>query len=625
MRIMISRLFSRLVGQQRRRRTGQTVFRQSVVRTVSLMPHWALLSLGLLLAGAIALTSCNPTQFTTRAAQIPRIVLAELGDPKTFNPPMSNEVNPSLGLMFNGMLSQNGQTGELVPNLAESWEISDDQQRITFTLRDGLKWSDGEPLTVDDVVFSFNDIYFNPDIPSSESDILRIGAEGKFPTVTKVGDRQVEFASPEPFAPLLRFAGVIAILPKHALADYVFSTGADGKPRFLSVWGTDTPPSEIVCNGPYRLKSYQPAERITLERNPHYWRKDTQGNPQPYIEQYIMQIAGSTDTALIQFRSGGLDVLGVTPDYFALLKREEERGNFTIYNGGPALTTTFLAFNLNQGSRNGRPLVDPIKSRWFNTLEFRQAVAYALDRQRMINNIYQGVGVPQDSPINKQSPYHLSPEAGLPVYDYNLDKAKQLLQQAGFRTNAQGRLTDADGNLVRFTLITNAGNKIRESLGAQIKQDLDKLGITVDFQPIAFNTLVGKLSDTLDWEAHILGFSGAGVEPDGSRNVWSVNGTLHAFNQGALSGQDPIEGRVIADWEQRISDLYIQGSQELDDERRKAIYAETQRLAQEYLPFIHLVNELSLSAVRNTVDGVKFSALGGALWNIYELRKVSPE
>jgi peptide/nickel transport system substrate-binding protein len=179
--------------------------------------------------------------------------------------------------------------------------------------------------------------------------------------------------------------------------------------------------------------------------------------------------------------------------------------------------------------------------------------------------------------------------------------------------------------LVRFTLITNAGNKIRESMGAQIKQDLDKLGMTVDFQPIAFNTLVGKLSDTLDWEAHILGFSGAGVEPDGSRNVWSVDGTLHAFNQGALRGQDPIEGRVIADWEQRISDLYIEGSQQLDDEKRKAIYAETQRLAQEYLPFIHLVNALSLSAVRNTVDGVKFSALGGALWNIYELRKISPE
>ncbi|RMF64568.1 MAG: ABC transporter substrate-binding protein [Cyanobacteria bacterium J069] len=609
---MIFRFFSRLFGRLCWGRLPQGWLRATPV-------------LPLLLVVAIALSGCNPTAMTTQAAQVPRIVIADLGDPKTFNGPVGKEANPALGLMFTGLLEQDGTTGELVPGLAESWDISDDQQRITFTLREGLKWSDGAPLTVEDVIFSFNDIYFNPEIPSGESDILRVGAEGKFPTVNQVGDRQVEFISPEPFAPLLRFAGGISILPKHVLSDYVFSTGADGKPRFLSAWGTDTPPSEIICNGPYTLKSYQPAERIVLERNPNYWRKDEQGNPQPYIEQYVIQIAGSTDTALIQFRSGGLDVLGVTPDYFALMKREEERGNFKIYNGGPALTTTFLAFNLNQGSRNGTPLVDPIKSRWFNTVEFRQAVAYAIDRQRLINNIYQGLGVPQNSPIYQQSPYALTPENGLPVYDYNLDQAKQLLQQAGFRTNAQGRLADADGNLVRFTLITNAGNKIRESLGAQIKQDLDKLGITVDFQPIAFNTLVGKLSDTLDWEAHILGFSGAGVEPDGSRNVWSVNGTLHAFNQGALSGQDPIEGRVIADWEQRISDLYIQGSQQLDDDQRKAIYAETQRLAQEYVPFIHLVNALSLSAVRNTVEGVKFSALGGALWNIYELQKLSPE
>ncbi|HIK56070.1 MAG TPA: ABC transporter substrate-binding protein [Synechococcales cyanobacterium M55_K2018_004] len=581
--------------------------------------RWGILT-GLFLTVAIALAACSPSHFRTQAAQVPRLVDSDISDPKTFNTVTSKEANTALGLMYEGLISQNGLTGELEPALAESWEISDDQQRITFTLRQGLKWSDGAPLTVDDVVFTFNQIYFNPDIPSGEGDLIRIGAQGVFPSVTKLDERRVQFISPEPFAPLLRYAGGFAVLPKHVLEKAVTTKDSAGNLLFLSMWGTDTPPEQIVSNGPYKLVRYQPAERIILRRNPHYWRKDSQGKPQPYIDEFIIQLVGSTDTELIQFRSGGLDIVGITPDYFDLIKREERRGNFTIYQGGPALSTTFLAFNLNQGRRNGKPLVDPVKSRWFNKQAFRQAIAHAIDRQTMINNIFRGIGEPQNSPIYKQSPYFLSPEEGLPVYDYDPEQAKTLLQQAGFKYTPQGQLQDEDGNPVRFTLITNAGNKIREGMGAQIKQDLARIGITVDFQPIAFNTLVSKLSDTLDWEAHILGFTGGGVEPQSGFNIWSPNGTLHAFNQGALPGQDPIEGRVIADWEARIGQLYVQGSQQLDEVKRKAIYAETQKLAQEYLPFIHLVNPISLVAVRNRIEGVQFSALGGALWNLYELR-----
>ncbi|MEO1145864.1 MAG: ABC transporter substrate-binding protein [Cyanobacteria bacterium J06638_22] len=577
-----------------------------------------------LLAGivgmAIALQGCSPAQLRTEAAQIPRLVTSELSDPKTFNTVTNQESNAALNLIYEGLISTNGETGELEPGIAESWEISDDQQRILFTLRPDVKWSDGEPLTVDDVVFSFNEIYFNENIPSGERDILRVGEQGLFPQVRKVNDNQVEFIAPEPFAPLLRYAGGIALLPKHALEEAVNTTDDEGNPRFVGMWGTETPPSQIVSNSAYRLARYQPGERVILERNPHYWRKGDDGSAQPYINRFVLQIAESLDTALVQFRSGGLDVLSVPANFFSLVKREEEKGNFTIYNGGPALSTQFIAFNLNQASRNGTPLVDPIKSRWFNTLEFRQAIAHAIDRPTMINSIYQGLGEPQNSPIYIQSPYYLSPEEGLPVYDYDIEQARELLEQAGFQYNGQGQLEDADGNVVRFTLITNAGNKIREAMGAQIKQDLARIGIRVDFQPIAFNTLVAKLSDTLDWEAHILGFvGGSGVEPDGGRNVWSVNGTLHAFNQDAVQG-DPLEGRVVQDWEQEINDLYIQGSQELDDDKRREIYAQTQTLAQDYLPFIHLVNPLSLSAVRNDLENVRFSSLGGALWNVYELQ-----
>jgi peptide/nickel transport system substrate-binding protein len=230
------------------------------------------------------------------------------------------------------------------------------------------------------------------------------------------------------------------------------------------------------------------------------------------------------------------------------------------------------------------------------------------------------LGKPQYSNLPVQSPYYLSPEEGLPIYEYNPDKAKELLLNAGFQYNDEGQLLDDQGNRVRFTLITNAGNKLREAMGAQIKRDLAKIGIQVDFNPIAFSTLVEKLSNSLDWECHLLGFSGGGLEPNNSANVWSTEGGLHSFNQKPTVGQPEIQGWEVAPWEQEINDLYIKGSQELDEQKRKAIYGEAQRLIKEYLPFIYMVNPLSMTAVRDRVEGIEYSALGGAFWNIHELR-----
>jgi peptide/nickel transport system substrate-binding protein len=566
---------------------------------------------------ALPLAACDINSYRTRAARVSRIVVSSLSDPKSFNP--ITESNEVTGMIYDALLTTNGETGELEPGLAESWEISPDQKTITYKLRDGLKWSDGVPMTVDDVVYYYNNILFNEKIPNSAVDLFRIGEKGTFPTVRKVDDRRVEFASPEPFAPLLRFAGG-SVLPKHALEKYVTQTDSQGTPLVASAWGTDTDPKELVGNGAYVLKSYEPSQRLIFERNPYYWRKDAQGNQLPYIEQYIVQIIEDTSASLAQFRAGGLDVEAVTPEFFALVKREEERGNFKILNGGPALSSQFITFNQNTGSRNGKPLVNPIKSKWFNNLEFRKAIAHAIDRNSMINNIYQGLGVPQHSAIYIQSPYYFPPEQGLPTYDYNPAKAKDILLKAGFKYNAANQLTDAEGNRVRFNLATNAGNKVREAMGSQIKTDLAQIGIQADFQPLAFNTLIDKMGNTLDWEAMIMGLSGAGIEPDGGRNVWSPDGRLHFFNQIPAPGQAPIEGRTIKDWEREIGRLYIQGGQELDDAKRKEIYAEIQRRAQAQIPFVFLVNPLSLSAVRNNIEGVKFSALGGALWNLHELK-----
>ena len=593
----------------------------TVFQNISLR-RWFLVLLIFVLA--IALTSCSPAQFKSQAAQVPQVVVSVPSDPKTFNYLLSQESPNVFGLTLKGLTTANG-AGEIQPELAESWQISQDKKRIVFTLRSGLKWSDGQPLTADDVVFTYEDLVLNKQIPNQYRDYLQIGTGEAFPKVRKIDERRIEFILPEPFAPFLRTTAAptdaVAILPKHALIESVKTKDSKGNPKFLSTWGTNTDPNKIIVNGPYRIESYTPGQRVVFRRNPHYWRKDAQGKSQPYIERIVWQIVENTDTSLLQFRSGGLDALGVSGANFSLLKHEEKRGNFTIHNGGPAFGTTFIAFNLNKGQRNGRPLVDPIKSRWFNTVAFRQAIAYALDRRTMINNLFRGLGEPQNSPIDIQTPYYLSPQQGLKVYDYNPEQAKKLLSGAGFKSNAQGQLFDADGNRVRFTLWAPAGGRTSDAIGTQIKQDLSKIGIRVDFHPIAFNVIVEKLSNSLDWDCYLGALTG-GIEPNQGANVWLPEGTLHTFNQKPQTGEQSITGWETADWEREIGRLYIEGAKESDENKRKAIYAQTQRLSQEYLPYIYLVNPLSLAAVRDRIQGIKLSALGGPLWNIYELKVV---
>lgn len=578
---------------------------------------WKLLGLAFLL---IALSSCNLAQFKTEAAQVSQLVVATPSGPTTFNYPLNESLFSVFSYIYEGLITENGLTGELEPALAEKWEISTDKRRIVFTLREGLKWSDGHALTVDDVVFTYNDIYLNPKIPSGTKDILRIGSTGKFPTVKKLDERRVEFTVSEPFAPFLRYAGGLYILPAHALKAAVNETDKQGNLRFLSLWGTDTDPQKIVVNGLYRMQSYAPSQRLIFERNPYYWQKDQQGNPQPYIERIIWQIIESTDNQLMNFRSGELDTLGVQPEAFPLLKREEKRGKYTIYNGGPEIGSRFLGFNLNKAKNDkGQPFVDPTKSRWFNTLEFRQAVAYAIDRETMKKNIFRGLGDFLNSPIPVQSPYYLSPEKGLKVYDYQPEKAKQLLKQAGFKYNSRGELLDWDGKRVQFNLLVKAEEKFRVDMAAQIQRNLNQIGIKADLQVVAFNTIVEKLSSR-NWEAYVGGFGGGGIEPHSGFNIWSSQGSLHQFNQGQQPGEPEIQGWEVSDWEREIDQLFDAGVKELDETKRQEIYGKFQQLVQEQLPFINLVNPLNFEAVRDHIQGIQYSALGGAFWNLHELK-----
>jgi peptide/nickel transport system substrate-binding protein len=577
----------------------------------------------IILCCLLILTSgCSPILLNSQSNNNSRLVLVSPSPPNTFNYAMSRSPYEIFRFIYKGLISENGLTGELEPALAESWVLSENKKRIIFTLRSELKWSDGKPLTADDVIFTYQDIYLNQKIPTVYRDFLRIGSSGAFPSVKKIDRRRVEFILPEPFAPFLRYVEKLKILPAHALRNTILSTDGDGKPLFLSTWNTNTQPQKIISNGPFKLANYIPSQRIILEKNPFYWRNDSAGNSLPYIDKLIIQIIPSTDNQLIRFRSGELDSIGVDPEAFQLLKREEERGKYKIYNSS-TLGYRFVSFNLNQAKNSeGKPLLNPIKSRWFNNLAFRQAVAYAINRQQINNTIYRGLGEIKHSALGVQSPYYLSPEAGLKVYKYNPEKSKKILLDSGFQYNDANELLDENGNRVEFTILVKSEEKIRIDTAVKIQGDLSHIGIKANLQILNFNSVLKKLLSSRDWECYVgaFGVPGADIEPNLLSLFWLSNGSFHQFNLGSKPGEPKIKNWQVSDWEKEIDRLFTAAYQTIDENKRREIYGEFQQIVAEQLPIFFLVNPLAIQAVRNHIDNFKSSAIGSAFWNIDELK-----
>jgi peptide/nickel transport system substrate-binding protein len=238
----------------------------------------------------------------------------------------------------------------------------------------------------------------------------------------------------------------------------------------------------------------------------------------------------------------------------------------------------------------------------------------------MINNIYQGLGATQNSSISVGTPYYREPTKA-EIYDYDLAKAKQLLKEAGFQYKKNNQLFDSAGHRVRFTLFVPAGGGASESLGNQIKQDLAKLGMDVNFSPIAFSIMVDKIDNSLEWDAVLISFTGS-VEPNEGSNLWLSTGRSHMFNQQPSPQQEPITGHEVSAWEKELDRLYIDAARELDETKRKALYSQVQQVTQANVPVIFLVNPLYLSAVRNRVKGIVPSTThpAGVLWNLPELQ-----
>jgi len=533
------------------------------------------------------------------------MVLALSSDPKSFNPVMAQETTTSAvtAYIFEGLTTLNVETLEPQPGLAERWEISEDGLIWTFYLRPDVRWNDGEPLTADDVVFTFNRLIYNDAVPNSARDIFTI--DGQAITVSRVDARTVRFQLPVRFAPFL-MALSQPILPQHCLEQSV-NDGA-----FAFTWGIDTPPSQIVGTGPFRLARYQPGERLVYERNPFYWKVAVSGDQLPYLDGLILLIVPNQDAVVLKFLEGEVDYCPVSGSDYALLKSLEQEKNFTLYETGPDFGSNFLVFNQNTESEPGtppRPYVEPRKLRWFTDRDFRRAVAHAIDKTRMIEIVNNGLGYPQDSPVSPSAGFFYT--ENVRRYPYDLDRARLILSMAGYRDrDGDGVLEDATGEPVEFTLYTNAGNTEREQIAAMIRRDLGQLGMKVNFLTLEFNSLIRKLNASFDWDAVVIGLTG-GIEPHFGKNVWDSSGQLHLWF--------PAQETPATEWEQRVNDIFIQGAQELDREKRKLLYDEWQRIVSQEVPVIYTVLEGNVFAVRDIFGNLRPTSYGGAFHNIEEI------
>ena len=536
-------------------------------------------------------------------------VTSTIGEgPKTFNSWNSMDATSSLAadIMFDGLVTTDAYTGEVIPRLAKDIEILPDKKTYIVHLRHGLKWSDGKEITADDVYFTWNTIIFGGFGNTSTRDAMYIGTE--LPKIEKIDGYTVKFTTPKPFSPFMRQLSV-PIAPKHILEPVT----KQGKKAFASFWSSNTNPKDFVTSGAFRLKEYVPAQRLVYERNPNYYIIDEKGQKLPYLDKYIILIVGDLNNELLKFKSKELDTVGLRSSNVALFKEKEKSSDYKIYNLGPDTGTMYFAYNLNTRKNDkGKYYVNPTKQRWFNDLNFRKATDYAIDRENMVFNIAGGVAAPLFTPEPLSSIY--LNEKIAKGHSQDMQKAKELLKESGFYWKNK-KLYDRWGNKVEFDLYTNAGNTERESIGVMIKQDLEELGMTVNFKPIEFNTLVSKLVNSNDFDAVIMGFTGSPLEPYGGKNVWYSNGTLHVFNM----RKTPEENKKLFPWEKKLNELFDRASLELNFDKRKALYEEYQQLVYDEKPIIYLYSPIRISAVRNKFGNVYPTELGGVIHNIEEV------
>lgn len=536
-----------------------------------------------------------------------RCVVPEFSDPKTFNPITAGETSSTdiAYRMFSGLVTVISPTQAIDPGLAESWTVEPDNKTWTFHLRKGLRWSDGHPLTADDVVFTWDTLY-NPDCPNPVADEFTINGR-KF-DVKKIDDLTVRFVTPEVYAPFLMFAGSVPVIPQHILAKAVASKS------FSSAYGVSTPPAELVCSGPFRLSACKSGQYTILERNPEFFEVDRKGQRLPYFDNVIFTVVPDQGAISLRMLRGEADLQElVRPEEADHFKEVAGQGKIKLLDLGLASERDVLTFNQNPGVNptTHKPLVDPVKLKWFRNTKFRQAISYAIDREAIVKSALAGHGAPNYSFEPVQAKMWYNPN--IRKYPHDPAKALALLAEIGIKKRDDGTLADSDGNPIAFTMNTNTGNDRRQKTAVIIQEDLKRLGINVNYQPLDFNLLIEKFDQTQEYELILLGWAGGPPDPAYSMNILKSSGFSHQWYRH--------QSKPSTDWEARMDYLMDAQLQTLDMDKRKKYFDEVQEILAEQMPMIPTVSMEAYSATRANIENVRATTLdqNRLLWNLQEL------
>ncbi len=518
-----------------------------------------------------------------------RLVRDQLGEPKSFNPIVSSETSTSdyTQRMFEGLTRASAFNGDVEPGIAQSWEVSPDGLTWTFKLRKDVVFNDGTPLTAQDVAFTWNDALFDANRPADKKDPRWPGSmrdlctfEGKPLRVEVVDDYTVRFITPVKVAILPDMLGEANLLSKKKYGPLV----ANG--TFGGAMGADAKPSDIVGTGPWTLGEYARGERVTLKRNPRYWRKDSAGQSLPYLDELLFILSRSLDATYLNFERGVTDIYHMRSGKdVAALKPKQQSGNFDLYQLGPAHGTNFLCLNMNEAAaKSGK--IPEYKVKLFRDTRFRQAISYAVDRTGIVRNILRNLGHPQYAQFANAAGFFKVDVDPIP---HDLAKAKALLADMGLKPGDDKILRDTAGNKVAFTIITNAGSTVREEIAQYVATDLRGLGMDVNVLFLEFNQLIDKLDVNYDWEAMVMGFTST-WDPHGGSNFWKSSSQNHLWW--------PKEAAPSFPWEKRLNEIFDQGIQELDRTKRKALYAESSKIAYTEQPVVFLAVPERVDAIR---------------------------
>jgi peptide/nickel transport system substrate-binding protein len=532
-----------------------------------------------------------------------RIVLALRSEPKTLNPVLAGDASSQevIRCVTADLIDINRKTQKTEPALAKSWTASRDGKQYTLHLREGIRFSDGQPLTADDVVFSFQ-LYLNEKIDSPQRDLLIVG--GKPIAVEKIDSDTVRFTLAQPYAAADRLFDGFAILPRHLL-ESAYRSG-----NFSQAWSISMPPSQFAGLGPFRLKEYVPGERIVLERNPYYWKQDRNGNRLPYLNEIVFLFVSSEDAQAIRFQAGDTDILDrFSAENFAVLAKQQAARRYHLDDLGPGLEYNFLFFNLNDlGPKASSDLVR--KQAWFQDVRFRQAVSAAIDREAIVRLVYNGRATPLWTQVTPGNKLWLDPS--IPHPPKFLAHARELLKAAGFSWKGDGTLVDSKGSPVEFSILTSSSNAQRVKIATLIQDDLSHLGMNVHVVSLEFHAMVDRLLNSHDYEAAIMGLASGDADPTAEMNVWVSNGDTHLWH--------PNETKPATPWEAEIDRLMEQQLVTLDYAKRKRLYDRVQEIVAENLPVICLVSPNILVGASDRVGNFQPAILDPyTLWNIDEL------